>query len=132
MLRSICKSKIHRATVTHADIDYEGSITIDRTLMDAADLVPYEEVWIYDVTNGNRLQTYVIEGEADSGTVGINGAAAKLVSRGDLVIIAAFAMMEDARAKSYVPKHILVDENNRVVKDLLPRYGELKKMSAVR
>jgi aspartate 1-decarboxylase len=132
MLRSICKSKIHRATVTHADIDYEGSITIDRTLMDAADLVPYEEVWIYDVTNGNRLQTYVIEGEADSGTVGINGAAAKLVSRGDLVIIAAFAMMEDVQAKGYVPKHILVDENNRVVKDLLPRYGELKKITAVR
>lgn len=132
MLRSICKSKIHRATVTRADIDYEGSITIDRTLMDAVDLIPYEEVWIYDVTNGNRLQTYVIEGEADSGTIGINGAAAKLVSRGDLVIIAAFAMMDDARAKGYVPKHILVDENNRVVKDLLPRYGELKKMSAVR
>jgi aspartate 1-decarboxylase len=132
MLRSICKSKIHRATVTRADIDYEGSITIDRTLMDAVDLIPYEEVWIYDVTNGNRLQTYVIEGEADSGTIGINGAAAKLVSRGDLVIIAAFAMMDDARAKAYVPKHILVDENNRVVKDLLPRYGELKKMSAVR
>ncbi len=132
MLRSICKSKIHRATVTCADIDYEGSITIDRTLMDAADLVPYEEVWIYDVTNGNRLQTYVIEGEADSGTIGINGAAAKLVNRGDVVIIAAFAMMEDARAKCYVPKHILVDENNRVVKDLLPRYGEIKKMSAVR
>jgi aspartate 1-decarboxylase len=132
MLRSICKSKIHRATVTRADIDYEGSITIDRTLMDAVDLIPYEEVWIYDVTNGSRLQTYVIEGEADSGTIGINGAAAKLVSRGDLVIIAAFAMMDDARAKAYVPKHILVDENNRVVKDLLPRYGELKKMSAVR
>jgi aspartate 1-decarboxylase len=132
MLRSICKSKIHRATVTRADIDYEGSITIDRALMDAADLIPYEEVWIYDVTNGNRLQTYVIEGEAGSGTIGINGAAAKLVNRGDLVIIAAFAMMDDALAKSYVPKHILVDEKNRVVKDLLPRYGELKKMSAVR
>jgi aspartate 1-decarboxylase len=132
MLRSICKSKIHRATVTCADLDYEGSITIDRDLMDAADLIPYEEVWIYDVTNGNRLQTYVIEGEAGSGTIGINGAAAKLIHRGDLVIIAAFAMMEDAQARGYVPKHILVDENNRVVKDLLPRYGEIKKMSAVR
>jgi aspartate 1-decarboxylase len=132
MLRSICKSKIHRATVTCADIDYEGSITIDRDLMDAADLIPYEEVWIYDLTNGNRLQTYVIEGEAGSGAIGINGAAAKLVHRGDLVIIAAFAMMDDAEARAYVPKHILVDENNRVVKDLLGRYQELKKITAVR
>ena len=132
MLRSICKSKIHRATVTHADVNYEGSITIDRTLMDAADLIPYEEVWIYDLTNGNRLQTYVIEGEADSGTVGVNGAAAKLVNRGDLIIIVSFAMMEDAQARSYVPKHVLVDGNNRVVRDLLGRYGELKKMTAVR
>ena len=113
MLRSICKSKIHRATVTCANINYEGSITIDRSLMDAADLIPYEEVWVYDLTNGNRLQTYVIEGEAGSGTIGMNGAAAKLVHRGDLVIIAAFAMMEDAEARAYVPKHILVDEKNR-------------------
>ena len=67
MLRSVCKSKIHRARVTEADINYDGSITIDRTLMDAADLIPFEEVWVYDITNGNRLQTYVIEGEADSG-----------------------------------------------------------------
>lgn len=131
MLRSICKSKIHRATVTCADINYEGSITIDRELMDAADLVPYEEVWIYDITNGNRLQTYVIEGEAGSGTVGINGAAARLVNKGDLVIIAAFALIDDEEAKKYVPKHILVDEKNRVVKDLLPRYAEIKKLTAV-
>jgi aspartate 1-decarboxylase len=131
LLRSICKSKIHRATVTSADIDYEGSITIDRALMDAADLIPYEEVWIYDLTNGNRLQTYVIEGEAGSGTIGINGAAALLVNKGDLVIIAAFAMMDDAEARAYVPKHILVDGKNRVVRDLLPRYGELKKMTVV-
>lgn len=131
MLRSICKSKIHRATVTCANINYEGSITIDRDLMDAADLFPYEEVWVYDLTNGNRLQTYVIEGEAGSGTIAMNGAAAKLVHRGDLVIIAAFAMMEDAEARGYKPKHILVDEKNRKVKDLLPRYGELKKITAV-
>jgi aspartate 1-decarboxylase len=131
MLRSICKSKIHRATVTCADVNYEGSITIDRDLMDAADLIPYEEVWVYDLTNGNRLQTYVIEGEAGSGTIGMNGAAAKLVHRGDLVIIAAFAMMEDAEARGYMPKHILVDGNNRVVKDLLPRYEEIKKITAV-
>ena len=131
MLRSICKSKIHRATVTVADVNYEGSITIDRDLMDAADIVPYEEVWIYDITNGNRLQTYVIEGEPSSGTIGINGAAARLVSKGDLIIIAAFALMEDQEAKAYVPKHILVDDENRVVKDLLPRYGEIKKLTAI-
>lgn len=131
MLRSICKSKIHRATVTCANINYEGSITIDRDLMDAADLIPYEEVWIYDLTNGNRLQTYVIEGEAGSGTIGMNGAAAKLVHRGDLVIIVAFAMMEDAEARAYIPKHVLVDNKNRVVKDLLPRYEEIKRMTAV-
>jgi aspartate 1-decarboxylase len=117
--------------VTCADINYEGSITIDRELMDAADLVPYEEVWIYDITNGNRLQTYVIEGEAGSGTVGINGAAARLVNKGDLVIIAAFALIDDEEARKYVPKHILVDEKNRVIKDLLPRYAEIKKLTAV-
>jgi aspartate 1-decarboxylase len=132
VLRSICKSKIHRATVTVADVDYEGSITIDRDLMDAADLVPYEEVWVYDITNGNRLQTYVIEGEAGSGTVGINGAAARLVEQGDLVIIAAFALMDEAEAKSYVPRHILVDGKNRPVKDLIPRYDEIKKITALR
>jgi len=132
MLRSICKSKIHRATVTVADVNYEGSITIDRDLMEAADIIPYEEVWIYDITNGNRLQTYVIEGEPSSGTIGINGAAARLVRKGDLIIIAAFALMDDQEAKAYVPKHILVDEKNRVVKDLLPRYGEIKKLTAIR
>jgi len=118
MLRFICKSKIHRATVTQADVNYEGSITIDRALMDAVDLIPYEEVWIYDITNGNRLQTYVIEGERGSGIIGINGAAAKLVTEGDLVIIAGFALMDEEEARAYVPKHVLVDEKNQIVKAL--------------
>ena len=121
MLRSVCKSKIHRARVTEADIDYDGSITIDRTLMDAADLIPFEEVWVYDITNGNRLQTYVIEGEADSGVIGINGAAARLVSEGDIIIICGYATMEDEEARNLVPRHILVDENNRIVRDLISR-----------
>jgi len=119
MLRSICKSKIHRATVTEANIEYEGSITIDRTLMDAADLIPYEEVWVYNITNGNRLQTYVIEGEADSGVICLNGAAARLMTEGDQVIIVGFSMMEDEAARKYVPRHVLVDEKNRVCRNLV-------------
>ena len=118
MLISICKSKIHRATVTHADLEYEGSITIDKTLMDATDLIPYEEVWVYNITNGNRLQTYVIEGEADSGVICLNGAAARLISPGDLIIIAGYCMMEDNDARKFVPKHVLVNKKNRVKKTL--------------
>lgn len=131
MLRSICKSKIHRATVTEADLEYEGSITIDSALMQAADILEYEEVWIYDITNGNRLQTYVIEGEADSGVIGINGAAARQISPGDLVIIAGYAMMESEEAKGFVPKHILVDDNNKVVKQLIQNKKYIKKVKAV-
>ena len=119
MLRSMCKSKIHRATVTEANLEYEGSITIDSTLMKATDIIEYEEVWIYDITNGNRLQTYVIEGEADSGTIGINGAAARMVDPGDFVIIVGFAMMDAEETKGFVPKHVLVDEKNRVVRQLI-------------
>ncbi len=131
MLRSICKSKIHRATVTEADLEYEGSITIDSTLMKAADILPYEEVWIYDITNGNRLQTYVIEGEADSGVIGINGAAARQIFTGDLVIIAGYAMMETEEAMEHVPKHILVGENNRVVRELIQDNKYIEKVKAV-
>ena len=131
MLRSICKSKIHRATVTEANIDYEGSITIDRTLMDAADLIPYEEVWVYNITNGNRLQTYVIEGEADSGVICLNGAAARLMSEGDQVIIVGFAWMEDEAARKHVPRHVLVDEKNRIVRDLVGTEKTAGRLSAV-
>lgn len=131
MLRSICKSKIHRATVTEADLEYEGSITIDSTLMKAADILQYEEVWIYDITNGNRLQTYVIEGEADSGVIGINGAAARHICPGDLVIIAGYSMMETEEAIGFVPKHVLVDENNRVVRELIQDNKYIEKVKAV-
>jgi aspartate 1-decarboxylase len=108
------KSKLHRATVTMADLDYVGSITIDRDLMDAADLLPHERVQVLDVTNGARLETYVIEGERGSGTIGINGAAAHLVHPGDLVLIVSYAEFEEAEARAWRPTVVLVDADNRV------------------
>src|SRR5918911_2329509 len=101
MLRTMFKSKIHRATVTEADLHYVGSVTIDAELLDAADLLPGELVHIVDITNGSRLETYVIEGERGSGVLGINGAAAHLVHPGDLVILISYAAMDDATARSY-------------------------------
>jgi aspartate 1-decarboxylase len=115
MYRTMFKSKVHRATVTQADLHYVGSITIDADLMDAADLLPGEQVAVVDVTNGARLETYVIEGERGSGVIGINGAAAHLVRTGDLVIVISYATMPDAQARAYVPKVVFVDEANRVV-----------------
>ena len=112
MLRTMLKSKIHRATVTRADLDYEGSITIDRDLMDAADLLPHERVDIYDITNGARLNTYVIPGDAGSGTIGVNGAAAHLVKPGDLVIIASYVQMETGMARAHQPRICHVDSRN--------------------
>jgi len=109
------KSKIHRATVTQADLHYVGSITIDTDLMDAADLLPGEQVAVLDITTGSRLETYVIEGERGSGVVGINGAAAHLVRPGDLVIVVSYAALPDAAAKAYEPKVVLVDGVNRIV-----------------
>lgn len=114
MLRTILKSKLHRATVTEANLAYEGSIAIDRDLMDAADLLPHEKVDIYDITNGARLSTYVIPGEPGSGTIGINGAAAHLVKPGDHVIIASYVQMEDREARAYVPRICFVDARNRL------------------
>jgi aspartate 1-decarboxylase len=114
MYRTMFKSKIHRATVTQADLHYVGSITIDADLMDAADLLPGEQVAVVDITNGARLETYVIEGDRGSGVIGINGAAAHLVRAGDLVIIISYASMPDADAKAYVPKVIFVDGENRI------------------
>ena len=114
MMRIMMKSKIHRATVTQADVDYEGSITIDRTLLDATDLLPNEAVCVWNVTNGNRFETYVVEGERDSGCICVNGAAAHLVDPGDLVIIAAFAWMDEEAARVYQPKVVFVDEQNRI------------------
>ncbi|MFJ5708640.1 MULTISPECIES: aspartate 1-decarboxylase [unclassified Streptomyces] len=115
MLRTLFKSKIHRATVTQADLHYVGSVTVDADLLDAADLLPGELVHIVDITNGARLETYVIEGERGSGVVGINGAAAHLVHPGDLVILISYAQMDDAEARAYVPRVVHVDGANRIV-----------------
>ena len=116
MMRVMMKSKIHRATVTQADLHYVGSVTIDAALMEAADLLEGEKVAIVDVTNGARLETYVISGERGSGTIGINGAAARLVHEGDLVIIISYGMFDDAEARTLMPAVVHVDEQNRVVK----------------
>jgi aspartate 1-decarboxylase len=109
------KSKIHRATVTQADVHYVGSVTIDLDLMDAADLLPGEQVHIVDVTNGARLETYVIEGERGSGTIGINGAAAHLIHPDDLVIIISYHAMSEADARGYEPRVVFVDAANKPV-----------------
>jgi aspartate 1-decarboxylase len=115
MLRTMFKSKIHRATVTEADLHYVGSVTVDAELMEAADLLPGELVHIVDITNGARLETYVIEGERGSGVIGINGAAAHLVHPGDLVILISYAQVDDAEARALVPSVVHVDAENRVV-----------------
>lgn len=108
-------SKIHRATVTQADLHYVGSITIDQTLMDAADLIHGQQVDVVDVTNGSRLSTYVIQGVADSGVICINGAAAHLVHEGDLVIIIGYGLIGDEEARRYKPHVVFVDGDNRIV-----------------
>ena len=109
------KSKIHRATVTHADLHYVGSVTVDLDLLDAADILPGELVSIVDITNGARLETYTIAGERGSGVIGINGAAAHLMHENDLVILITYAQMTTEEAKAYEPKVVHVDENNRVI-----------------
>ncbi len=114
MLRTMLKSKIHSATVTDANLEYEGSITIDQDLMDAANLLAYEKVDIYDITNGARLATYVIPGERGCGTIGINGAAAHLVKPGDKVIIASYVQMDDNEARTDQPRVCFVDARNRL------------------
>ena len=114
--RIMMKSKIHRATVTQADLDYVGSVTLDAALMEAADLLEGEQVAIVDITNGARIETYVIPGPAGSGVIGINGAAAHLVHPGDLVIIMSYAVLDDAEARALKPRVVHVDERNRVVK----------------
>ncbi|EFG65788.1 aspartate 1-decarboxylase [Streptomyces sp. SPB074] len=115
MLRTMFKSKIHRATVTEADLHYVGSVTVDADLLDAADLLPGELVHIVDITNGARLETYTIAGERGSGVIGINGAAAHLVHPGDLVILMSYAQVEDAEARALVPRVVHVDADNRIV-----------------
>ena len=115
MFRTMLKSKIHRATVTHADLHYVGSVTVDEDLLDTADLLPGEQVAIVDITNGARLETYVIPGERGSGVLGINGAAAHLVHPGDLVILISYALMDETEAKSSLPKVVHVNGDNRIV-----------------
>jgi aspartate 1-decarboxylase len=114
VFRTVVKSKIHRATVTQADLNYVGSITVDQELLEAADLLPGELVHVLDVTNGARLETYLIEGPRGSGTIGINGAAAHLVHTGDLVIIIAYGIVTDEEARTLKPRVVFVDDANRI------------------
>lgn len=124
MLRAILQGKIHRARVTEASVDYEGSITIDGTLLRAAGILSYEMVHVLDVDNGARLQTYAIEGAPDSGEVCMNGAAARLIHRGDTVIILSYAQMEELEARSYRPNLVYVDAANRIVRRVGGRQPE--------
>jgi aspartate 1-decarboxylase len=117
MLRSMCKSKIHRATVTAADLNYVGSITIDADLMAAADLLEFEQVHVVNVNNGARFETYVIAGEPGSGEICVNGAAARLAHRGDKVIIISYAQYRQEELEEYRPVFIFVDEGNRITRD---------------
>ncbi|MFB7939005.1 aspartate 1-decarboxylase [Streptomyces sp. NPDC127049] len=116
MQRIMLKSKIHRATVTEANLNYIGSVTVDRDLMEAADLLVGEQVHIVNINNGARLETYVIEGERGSGVICLNGAAARLVAPGDLVILIGYASVDDAEAEKLEPKVVFVDERNRPLK----------------
>lgn len=118
MWRIMMKSKIHRATVTGANLNYVGSITIDPDLLEAANILPHEQVAVVNNNNGARFETYVIEGERGSGTICVNGAAARLVQQGDIIIIIAYAMMEDAEARKYQPHVVLVNGNNCVLQTI--------------
>ena len=115
MRRTMCKSKIHRAILTGADLNYVGSLTVDRDLMDAADMRPYEQVHVVNVNNGNRLVTYVIEGARGSGTMQLNGAAARLGAPGDVVIVITYAEYEERELASFEPRVVFVDAHNRQV-----------------
>lgn len=125
-MRTMLKSKIHRARVTQVDLDYEGSITIDRSLMEAVDILPFERVEVLNVNNGARFSTYAIEGETNSGIIGINGAAARLVAKGDIVIILSYCQVPDDEAVNMTPSIVRVDRQNRIVEPLsvvpLPRW----------
>ena len=114
-MRTMLNGKIHRARVTDANLHYEGSITIDQALMEAADILPFEQVHVVDIDNGSRLATYVIEGERGSGTICINGAAARLVSKGDTVIILSYRTVSEEEAREFQPRRVYVDEENAIV-----------------
>ena len=126
MFRSMFRGKIHRATVTGADLDYEGSVTIDSDLLERADILPHQEVEIWNVTNGERFRTYALAGQPGSGVVCINGAAAHKASRGDLVIIATFGWMTEEEARSWEPKVCFVDKQNRPVENRAENGGQAK------
>ena len=123
MLRTMCKSKIHRATVTGADLNYIGSITIDPELMEAADLLEFEQVSVVNVNNGARFETYVIPGERGRGEICLNGAAARLVHPGDKVIVISYGQYDEAEMERYRPRFIFVDEQNRISRDALRAVG---------
>jgi aspartate 1-decarboxylase len=114
-MRTMLKSKIHRARVTQVDLDYEGSITIDRSLMEASDILPFERVEVLNVNNGARFSTYAIEGQANSGIIGVNGAAARLVAKGDIVIILSYCQVPDNEAVNMTPAIVRVDSQNTIV-----------------
>ena len=132
MFRHMLRSKIHRATVTGADLDYEGSVTIDQDLLDLADIVPYEAVDIWNVTNGERFSTYALAGQRGSGVVCINGAAAHKASVGDLVIIACFGTMDEKEARRWAPHLVFVDRQNRPAESRLEHAGQVELRHAFR
>ena len=119
MRRTMMKSKIHRAIVTDSNLDYEGSITIDSHLMDKANIIPYEQVDIYNVTSGERFTTYAIRGDKDSGVICVNGAAAHKAKKGDIVIIVTYGTFEEQELESFKPKKVYVDSANKIKTELL-------------
>jgi len=118
MLREMCKAKIHAATVTETNLNYNGSITIDKALLEAVDILHYERVQVLNINNGTRVETYVLEGERNSGVICLNGAAARWAQPGDKVIIISYCLMEDKDARNWKPKIILVDGNNKLTETL--------------
>ncbi len=131
MRRTFLRSKIHRATVTHADLEYEGSVSIDEDLLDAAGIWEHEAVHVWNITRGTRLQTYAIRGQRGSGVVCINGAAAHLNKPGDLVILASFAELEESEARTFKPSVVLVDSQNRIVaRNALEVAGPARRVTA--
>jgi aspartate 1-decarboxylase len=131
MRRTFFKSKIHRATVTHADLEYEGSVTIDEDLLEAANIWEYEAIHVWNITRGTRLVTYAITGERGSGVICINGAAAHLNKPGDMVILATFAELDDSEARTFAPAVVLVDGKNRILaKDVAEVAGPARRVTA--
>ena len=127
-MRTMLKSKIHRARVTQVNLDYEGSITIDKSLMEASNILPFERVEVLNINNGARFSTYAIEGEADSGVIGINGAAARLVAKGDLTIILSYCQVLDSEATIMTPTIVYVDSKNRILPSSFVILNEAKNL----